>query len=223
MWLKTLRRMKNQNACGHNVHRLRFGLGIGQDELGKRVGLGRDAIAKIEGGSRCVTDIELLRLSEALGCSLDTLLGPVAPPEKHHGARTSEVWSKGAMPSITLIFSSGAPESVPEAILADLLNSPVWGKGSSRRPWSHALKKIGAMPAHIGALRILALPDGEGNIPLVVLGAERLSAEIHGDGEVRVDVDGVDLAQDLAGTWLLNGAGLAFRGVRAAIQRIRSS
>ena len=38
--------MKKQNACGRNVHSLRFGLGIGQDELGKRVGLRRDAIAK---------------------------------------------------------------------------------------------------------------------------------------------------------------------------------
>lgn len=215
--------MKKQNACGRNVHSLRFGLGIGQDELGKRVGLGRDAIAKIEGCSRCVTDLELLRLAEALGCSLDTLLGPVEPSGKRHGARRSEVWSKDAMPSVTLIFSSGDPESVPEAILADLLNSPVWGKGSSRRPWSHALKEIGARPGHIGALRILTLPDGEGNIPLVVLGAERFSVEIHGDGEVHVGVDGVDLTQDLAGTWQLEGAGLAFRGVRAAIQGIRSS
>ncbi len=213
--------MKNQNACGRNVHRLRFGLGIGQDELGKRVGLGRDAIAKIEGCSRCVTDIELLSLAEALGCSLDTLLGPVAPPEKHHGARRSEVWSKDAMPSIKLIFSSGDPESVPEAILADLLNSRVWGKGSSRRPWSHALKEIGARPAHIGALRILTLPDGEGNIPLVVLGAERLSAEIHGDGEVHVGVDGVDLSQDLAGTWQLTGGSQVYRGIRHALQVIR--
>jgi DNA-binding XRE family transcriptional regulator len=213
--------MKNQNACGRNVHRLRLGLGIGQDELGKRVDLGRDAIAKIEGGSRCVTDLEALRLAEALECSLDTLLGPVAPPEKSHGARRSEVWSKDAMPSITLVFLSGDPEPVPKAILADLLNSPVWGKGSSRRPWSHALKKIGAMPAHIGALRILTLPDGEGNIPLVVLGAERLSAEIYEDGEVRVDLDGVYLTHDLSGVWQLDGGSQVYRGIRHALQVIR--
>ena len=105
------------------------------------------------------------------------------------------------MPSIKLIFSSGDPESVPEAILADLLNSRVWGKGSSRRPWSHALKEIGARPAHIGALRILTLPDREGNIPL--------------------GVDGVDLSQDLAGTWQLTGGSQVYRGIRHALQVIR--
>lgn len=79
------------------------------------------------------------------------------------------------------------------------------------------------MPAHIGALRILTLPDGEGNVPLVVLGAERLSAEIYANGEVHVDVDDVDLTQDLAGTWQLEGVALAFRGLRAAIEKIRGS
>jgi hypothetical protein len=42
----------------------------------QRIGwdIGRDTVAKIEGGTRCITDIELLKLAKALGIPVAQLL-----------------------------------------------------------------------------------------------------------------------------------------------------
>ncbi|MDX2082093.1 MAG: helix-turn-helix transcriptional regulator [Terrimicrobiaceae bacterium] len=64
-----------RNIVGPQVRRLRVALEISQPELAgrcQRLGwdVGRDAIAKIEGGSRWVADCELVYLARALECSL---------------------------------------------------------------------------------------------------------------------------------------------------------
>ena len=64
-----------RNLIGPQVRRFRCEAGLSQPVLAgkcQRIGwdVGRDAIAKIEGRTRCVSDSELVFLSRVLGCSL---------------------------------------------------------------------------------------------------------------------------------------------------------
>ena len=68
----------SNNVVGPQVRRLRDAAGMSQSALAatcQRRGwdVGRDAIAKIEGGVRWVCDWELLELSKALRCPLAEL------------------------------------------------------------------------------------------------------------------------------------------------------
>ena len=65
----------SQNCCGNRIKAARIELEIDQAELGRRLGLRRDAITKIEIGARCVSDKELLGFSKALHTAPDILLG----------------------------------------------------------------------------------------------------------------------------------------------------
>jgi transcriptional regulator with XRE-family HTH domain len=67
-----------KNVVGPQVRRLRDAAGLSQSALAgacQRRGwdVGRDAIAKIEGGTRWVGDMELLELAKALSCPLAEL------------------------------------------------------------------------------------------------------------------------------------------------------
>lgn len=67
-----------KNLVGPQVRRLRVARGMSQAGLAgtcQRAGwdIGRVAIAKIEGGTRCVGDIELLELAKALSCPMAAL------------------------------------------------------------------------------------------------------------------------------------------------------
>jgi DNA-binding XRE family transcriptional regulator len=69
---------KQKNLVGPQLRRMRVAVGMSQATLAaacQRRGwdVGRDAIAKIEGGTRCVTDIELLELAKAFRCPLGDL------------------------------------------------------------------------------------------------------------------------------------------------------
>jgi protein gp37/DNA-binding XRE family transcriptional regulator len=64
-----------KNCSGPRIRDCRIQLGLSQRELAAKVGLGRDAVAKIESGTRCVTDGELLALSHALSVAPNVLLG----------------------------------------------------------------------------------------------------------------------------------------------------
>ena len=69
---------KSKNVVGPQVRRLRASAGLSQSALAgvcQRRGwdVGRDAIAKIEGGTRWVGDMELLELAKALACPLAEL------------------------------------------------------------------------------------------------------------------------------------------------------
>ena len=72
--------MTNQprNLIGPQVRRIRCNAGLSQPAMAQkcqRLGwdVGRDAIAKIEGLSRCVSDSELIFLARVLDCTLPDL------------------------------------------------------------------------------------------------------------------------------------------------------
>jgi DNA-binding XRE family transcriptional regulator len=64
-----------QNCSGQLIREHREAAGFTQSRLAKSIGLGRDAVAKIESGARCVTDWELLEFARALQTSPNSLLG----------------------------------------------------------------------------------------------------------------------------------------------------
>jgi ribosome-binding protein aMBF1 (putative translation factor) len=68
-----------KNLSGPNVRKYRDQLGLSQEELAakcQRMGwdIGRGVIAKIETGTRCVDDIELVKLAKALGITILDLI-----------------------------------------------------------------------------------------------------------------------------------------------------
>lgn len=67
------------NLCGVQVSIHRKNMGISQRELADRmqiagIDIDKNAIQRIECGKRFVTDIELLKLSQVLDCTLEELL-----------------------------------------------------------------------------------------------------------------------------------------------------
>ncbi|MDR1281291.1 MAG: helix-turn-helix transcriptional regulator [Opitutaceae bacterium] len=69
----------SKNASGPTVKLYRDKLGLSQEELAVKCQLmgwliGRGVIAKIETGTRCVDDIELLKLAKVLGVTPNDLL-----------------------------------------------------------------------------------------------------------------------------------------------------
>ena len=67
------------NICGVQVSVLRKKMGISQRELADRmqiigIDIDKNAIQRIECGKRFVTDIELVKLSQVLNCTLEALL-----------------------------------------------------------------------------------------------------------------------------------------------------
>jgi Zn-dependent peptidase ImmA (M78 family)/transcriptional regulator with XRE-family HTH domain len=63
------------NGIGARIAEARKAIGISGETLGRRVGLGRDQISKIESGRRKVSASELPRFAMALGTSLAALTG----------------------------------------------------------------------------------------------------------------------------------------------------
>jgi transcriptional regulator with XRE-family HTH domain len=67
-----------KNVVGPQVRRLRVARGMSQADFAARCqrsgwDVARIAIAKIEGGTRCVSDGELLELAKAFACPLAAL------------------------------------------------------------------------------------------------------------------------------------------------------
>lgn len=80
--------LNGQNICGERVRRYRLrlpnnkfpGRPVSQEVLAARAqamgwDIGRDVIAKIELGERCVTDKELEQLAKLLNCTPHNLIG----------------------------------------------------------------------------------------------------------------------------------------------------
>ena len=65
--------MKEENV-GKYLKRIRENLGLTQEEVGKSLNLGRDAILRIEAGKRKVSAIELVNFSKLYGISLDEII-----------------------------------------------------------------------------------------------------------------------------------------------------
>lgn len=71
-----------KNLCGPVVRKARFRLGLSQEQLaakGQLMGwdVSRDILAKIEGQTRWVSDMELVLLAELLEIDVRKLLTPV--------------------------------------------------------------------------------------------------------------------------------------------------
>lgn len=69
-----------KNLVGARVRALREALGLYQDELARRLRskghpLGRVQVVKLEGGTRFVSDAEVMALAEILGATPHALLG----------------------------------------------------------------------------------------------------------------------------------------------------
>jgi transcriptional regulator with XRE-family HTH domain len=69
----------SKNVCGSNVARIRYRAGITQSQLAARCNLlgwdiTREGIAKIEGGTRCVTDYEMTALAKVLRVEMRELI-----------------------------------------------------------------------------------------------------------------------------------------------------
>jgi transcriptional regulator with XRE-family HTH domain len=80
-----------KNVVGPQVRRLRTAAGLSQSALAgacQRLGwdVGRDAIAKIEAGTRWVADVELLELAKVLACPMAALF-PARAQSIIRGAR----------------------------------------------------------------------------------------------------------------------------------------
>lgn len=69
-----------KNSSGDRIHQVRTSLRLSQADLAARmqvrgVGIGREAISKIETGERFVADYELSAFAEVLGVTMDWLIG----------------------------------------------------------------------------------------------------------------------------------------------------
>src|SRR5438094_2658470 len=77
-------------SFGASVRRLRFRLGISQEELAERADLHRTYITGIERGTRNVTLKSIDKLARALGVSTAALLHPPEKPELQRGGPRAE-------------------------------------------------------------------------------------------------------------------------------------
>ena len=69
----------NKNICGANIERIRKRLGMKQTTLVSKmqlmgVDINPSSLSKLEGQTRCATDIELKAIARILGVSLEELL-----------------------------------------------------------------------------------------------------------------------------------------------------
>lgn len=69
-----------RNICGHRIETTRKNQGIKQKELLARlqvagININASALSKLEGQIRMVTDFELVAISDALGVSINYLMG----------------------------------------------------------------------------------------------------------------------------------------------------
>ena len=68
-----------KNLSGKSVRKFRDQMGLSQEELAAKCqmagwDIGRGVIAKIETGTRCVADIELVKLAKILGVKVQDLV-----------------------------------------------------------------------------------------------------------------------------------------------------
>jgi transcriptional regulator with XRE-family HTH domain len=72
---------KFQIRLGKRIKYLREGIGMTQQKLAKRLGIGRVALSQIEHGERKLTALELTKLAKVLNVNADVLLGLENEPE----------------------------------------------------------------------------------------------------------------------------------------------
>ncbi|WP_319462356.1 XRE family transcriptional regulator [Micromonospora sp. RTP1Z1] len=78
------------SAVGEQVRQVRLSMGMSQNELARAVGLDRTMLAKVEAGTRRLDAFELLKLSSALGVSMDYLIEPQPEVLSRRSAQITE-------------------------------------------------------------------------------------------------------------------------------------
>lgn len=92
-----------KNISGQNIRFFRKKLGLSQSKLAAKAQLagwdiGRDVVVKVETGSRCVDDIELVKFAQLLGVTPNDLLprelprptgANNTPPAPHRGVKAN--------------------------------------------------------------------------------------------------------------------------------------
>ncbi|MDP9796005.1 transcriptional regulator with XRE-family HTH domain [Catenuloplanes nepalensis] len=90
---------------GHRVREARLAVRLSQDQLGRRVGLERTMIAKIEAGGRRVDAVELVRLAEALDVPLGQLVHEQPPVLSRRTPLFEEEVTEAGRESLRLEFA----------------------------------------------------------------------------------------------------------------------
>ena len=77
--MKNLNTKKTKNISGNQIYLKRISMRMSQAELSAHmqhygVNIGQEGISKIETGSRCVSDVELLILAKIFGVSMEWLV-----------------------------------------------------------------------------------------------------------------------------------------------------
>jgi len=198
--------MKSMNSCGDNLARLRKIKRISQHSLGKAVGLGRDAIAKIEGRNRCVTDTELIVLSKVLDCSCDELIF----------GSTQEHGECAGIDTVCIKFAKAKHQW--EAIESNA----VMGLVKTNNDIRNALLARGATEAQISFLLVHCVP---------LLGQDEMWGSIAGGVEISISRDGsaelfcndtLVLFDPEESHWCLPTGDLVYRDLSHALQVVRS-
>lgn len=88
-----------KNISGQNIRFFRKKLGLSQSKLAAKAQLagwdiGRDVVVKVETGSRCVADIELLKFAQLLGVTPNDLLPRELPRSATANATASRTTQK---------------------------------------------------------------------------------------------------------------------------------
>ncbi|MDR2403823.1 MAG: helix-turn-helix domain-containing protein [Spirochaetaceae bacterium] len=102
-------------AIGHHLQSIRKKRGLTQRQLGKKIGVSREAIASYEAGRSHLTDLILMDLADALRVSTDEILGLQSPPVE------SVPVSRRLMKRVVIIES--LPEGVKKRVIRTLDDS----------------------------------------------------------------------------------------------------
>lgn len=175
-------------------------------------------MAKIEGSARCLTDIELLRFADALGCQIEDLFpGARSQPATNAPSTSAAQLQLPPIPAISFIYTDDNPVQVPDVLVRALLAESTRG-GKKAVSARNALRGLHATPQQVQSLQALAQIDADGSTAITLLGEEAIEAKIYPDGEIEIEVRGTFIVRTPTGRWMLEGSEKQFRTLRDAIQ-----
>ena len=121
-------------AIGERLRRTRLIAAMSQAELGKKIGLDRTMVAKIEAGTRRIGALELTQLSDALGVPIGYLLEPIPAVLSRRGSVIDEDFQSQAAQESGRLEIALATWLADLRQLADLGALPVGPMLVSQRP-----------------------------------------------------------------------------------------
>ena len=187
------RHLSDWPAVGARVTQARRALSLTQEQLGATVGLGRTAIAKIEGGNRTLSALELAQLAQATDLPIDWFVTESPPVVASH---------RSADPSMTHLVDlrvEALTREVMQLLEADLLKPAEGGiRLALPRNIAGAERAAMAVREHVGL-------DEEAFIDLGAA-AEKLSLFAYSLALPGSQADGAYVAVgEQAGVALING------------------